>query len=214
MGFWVDKIPVLCYIYTSNRWESAHPACHQNRKKNGALDAPKTRRDVPMARLQRRKIMKKSTMFVIFFFLALVGCRSAGGSYSLHDESMYHKHTIESSRDSDGQPTVVETRIVKPEAQRRFMARGHVGPGGVTPGSMGSSIYLSPPKAHVTCTVGEDVNGRTIKICPTRDGLIPLVEDPNGTANQYNEVREQTVNNAAAIQEMQDCLNSGRTDCR
>ncbi len=158
--------------------------------------------------------MKKSTMIVICFILALIGCRSAGGSYSLHDESPYHKHTIESSRDSRGQPSVVETRIVKPQPHGAGMGYGSYGMTGYTPGSMGSSIYLSPPKAHVTCTVGEDVNGRTIKICPTRDGLIPLVEDPNGTANQYNEVREQTVNNAAAIQEMQDCLNSGRTDCR
>ncbi|MDF1497387.1 MAG: hypothetical protein P1P90_05005 [Patescibacteria group bacterium] len=157
---------------------------------------------------------RTATLFVscFLFLVSLSGCMSAGGSYNLHDESPYHKHTIEETTDSRGQTSTVETRIVKPEAQQRYMSRGFVDSTGVTPGSMGSSIYLSPPKAHVNCTVGEDGNGRTIQICPTRDGVVPLVVDPNGTANEYNADHDLLINTAATVQDLVECQNEN--NCR
>ncbi len=169
---------------------------------------------------QRRLPMKISHLFVVVtFFLSFVGCAplfsSQGGSYSLREESPYHEHTVEHSRDSRGQPTTVETRITKPVTPGMAMGGyGSFGSYGMTPGSVGSSIYLSPPQEQVNCTRGQDQNGRPIEICPSRDGVIPLVEDTNATENNPgNPTRRQTVNNAAAIQELQDCV-KGKKNCR
>ncbi len=159
--------------------------------------------------------MKTHRLFVclmIMFGIFASGCMSAGGSYSLREESPYYEHSLDHSTDSRGQPTTVETRIVKPQPSGQFGMQGSYGPNGYTPGSMGSSIYLSPPKAHVNCTVGEDGNGRTIQICPTRDGVVPLVEDPNGTANEYNADHELLINVAGTVEDLVDCQN--KNNCR
>jgi len=91
---------------------------------------------------------------------------------------------------------------------------GSFGAYGITPGSMGSSIYLSPPQEHVNCTRGKDQSGRRIEICPTRDGVIPLVEDTNAMENDSgNPYRRQVINNTIAIEELQKCVR-GNKNCR
>jgi hypothetical protein len=164
--------------------------------------------------------MKISHLFVIaVFFLSFVGCApllsSQGGSYNLHEESPYHKHTISHSRDSRGQPTTVEERITKEATPGMAMGGyGSFGSYGRTPGSMGSSMYLSPPQERVHCPRGRDQSGRLVEICPSHDGVIVLVEDVNATENDPgNPYRRQTINTAAKVQEIEECLR-GTRNCR
>jgi len=158
--------------------------------------------------------IKKSLLFIVLT-IVLNSCYSAGGGYSLHEESPWHMHDIEQSTDSRGQTTTVETRIVKPPTPGQEMAARSYG--GYIPGTgfgSGSSHFDTPSNDNIRCVRMTSGRYAGMRICPRSDGAVPYVLQGQSPGENDDPYRQQVINNAAAIQQLQDCLASGKSVCQ
>ena len=159
--------------------------------------------------------MNTRALFVscFLYLVTLSGCMAHGGGRSVLVETPDETYSEETSVDSRGQPTQVITHKVHPQT-----------PGSYSGGLMGMDYYGGYSGDSHTDTPSNDVvrcvrmvtgqyAGQTF--CPSAQGVVPLVRSSSEPGEVAQDpYKRQTINNAAAIQELQDCVNSGRTNCR
>lgn len=155
-------------------------------------------------------------MFValILTLAFLSGC-GAGGSRSVRVESPDETYEETLQYDSQGQPTQTITHKIHPQTGAAYGSySGVVGYGGIGMGT-GSAHTDVPSDDTIRCVRMTSGPYAGQLFCPRQQGVVPFVrssvEPGEATEDPY---KQQTVNNAAAIQAIIDCLNSGRTDCR
>lgn len=142
----------------------------------------------------------------ILFLVFAPGCYSAGGGYSLREESPWHEHTIEESTDARGQTTTVETRIVKPQAN----SMGYGASMGYGP-MMGSGTGFDNTDAPYPITVRcvEVLTGEQAGqiICPRIHGVVPMTEaGPIMHTERDDPVRAQVVELTRWAEEVDACI--------
>ncbi len=160
--------------------------------------------------------MNRSITFCILcLVVSLSGCGSAGGSRSVRVESPDETYEETLQYDSRGQPTQTVTHKIHPQTGAAYGSySGVVGYGGIGMGT-GSAHTDVPSDDTIRCVRMTSGPHAGQIFCPRQQGVVPFVRssvEPGEAAE--DPYKRQTVNNAAAIEAIIDCLKSGQTDCR